>query len=51
MLEAADGTWTYFDMVPGEVEVREGNPDFTGRICVIGAQLKQDKLAQLFGMA
>ena len=35
-------------MVPGEADVREGQPEYTGRICVIGAQLKEDKLEQLF---
>ena len=50
MLPAADGTWIYFDMVPGETEVREGAPEYTGRLCVIGAELKEDKLAELFGL-
>ena len=48
MVESTDGTWIYFDMVPGEVDVRTGQPEYTGRICVIGAQLKEDKLEQLF---
>ncbi len=50
MLPSADGTWYYFDMVPGEAEVRTGQPDYTGRLCVIGAELKEDKLAELFGL-
>ena len=50
MLPSEDGTWIYFDMVPGEEELREGAPDYTGRLCVIGAQLKEDKLAELFGL-
>ncbi|MGI6069492.1 MAG: GTP-binding protein [Blautia sp.] len=50
MLPAEDGTWTYFDMVPGEVQVRDGNPEYTGRICVIGSKLQEDKIAQLFGL-
>ena len=49
MLPAADGTWIYFDMVPEETEIREGAPDYTGRLCVIGAHLKEDALAALFG--
>ena len=36
-----DGTWMYFDLVPGEYEIRDGKADFTGRICVIGAELKE----------
>ena len=50
MLPSADGTWIYFDMVPGEYELREGQPDYTGRLCVIGAKLQEEKLAQLFGL-
>ena len=45
-----DGTWGYFDMVPGEYEIREGEPDYTGRLCVIGAELKEDKMPELFGL-
>ena len=48
MVPAQDGTWIYFDMVPGEYELREGAPEYTGRICVIGSELKEDKLAELF---
>ena len=51
MVEGTDGTWIYFDMVPEEADVRTGEPEYTGRLCVIGAQLKEDKLAQLFGLA
>lgn len=50
MVEDPDGTWHYFDMVPGECEIRGGAPEFTGRICVIGSQLKEDRLAELFGL-
>ena len=48
MLPAEDGTWIYFDMVPEETEIREGAPEYTGRLCVIGSKLKEDKLAELF---
>ena len=51
MLPAKDGTWIYFDMVPEETEIREGAPEYTGRLCVIGSKLKEDKLAELFGLA
>lgn len=51
MVEGADGRWIYFDMVPGEHEVREGAPEYTGRICVIGAKLDEQKLEELFGLA
>ena len=51
MLPAEDGTWIYFDMVPEETEIREGAPEYTGRLCMIGSKLKEDKLAELFGLA
>lgn len=51
MLPSEDGTWIYFDMVPEETEIREGAPEYTGRLCVIGSKLKEDKLAELFGLA
>ena len=50
MLPAEDGTWIYFDMVPEETEIREGAPEYTGRLCVIGSTLNEDKLAELFGL-
>ena len=50
MLPAEDGTWIYFDMVPEEAEIREGAPEYTGRLCVIGSKLNEDKLAELFGL-
>lgn len=48
MVESTDGSWIYFDMVSGEYELREGEPDYTGRLCVIGTDLKEDKLEELF---
>ena len=51
MVAGADGEWIYFDMVPEEHEVRAGAPEYTGRICVIGAELNEEKLAGLFGLA
>ena len=51
MVPGADGEWIYFDMVPEEHEVRAGAPEYTGRICVIGAELAEEKLAELFGLA
>ncbi len=51
MVENADGGWIYFDMVPGEYELREGEPDYTGRLCVIGCDLKEDELEKLFLLA
>jgi len=50
MVPQKDGSWMYFDLVPGEYEIREGKPDFTGRICVIGANLEEDKLKELFSI-
>ena len=51
MLPAEDGTWIYFDMVPEETEIREGSPEYTGRLCVIGSKLIGEKLVKLFGVA
>lgn len=48
MLPNGDGCWVYFDYVPGEAEVRTGQPDVTGKVCVIGSQLKEGNLASLF---
>ncbi len=48
MVPAVDGSWIYFDYVPGECEVRQGKPAVTGKICVIGSGLQQDALQQLF---
>lgn len=50
MLPGTDGTWIYFDMVPGEYELRDGAADYTGRLCVIGSKLQEEKLAALFGL-
>ena len=50
MVEGKDGQWIYFDMVPGEADIRQGAPDYTGRLCVIGSKLAEDKLAELFGV-
>ena len=51
MVEGEDGQWIYFDMVPGEADVREGAPEYTGRICVIGSKMNEANLARLFGLA
>ena len=48
MLELDDNTWAYFDLVPGEVELREGRPCYTSKACVIGADLDKAKLEELF---
>lgn len=45
-----DGSWRQFDLVPEEIELRASQPDYTGRFCVIGCELKEDKLAELFGL-
>lgn len=50
IVNGEDGSWIEFDFVPEEHEVRAGRPDYTGRLCVIGAELKEDKLARLFGL-
>lgn len=50
ILEGTDGKWYQFDYVPGEPEVREGEPEATGMICVIGVGLAQDHIKELFGL-
>lgn len=48
IVDAADGEWFHFDLVPGEIEIRRGGAEFTGRVCVIGSQLKEDGIKMLF---
>ena len=48
MVSRRDGTWIFFDMVPGEHELRDGQPEVTGRLCVIGSGLNPEKLNELF---
>ncbi len=48
IVPATEGEWFHFDLVPGEYEVRRGSADYTGRICVIGAELKESEIKQLF---
>ena len=48
MVPASDGTWIYFDYVPGEVDIRQGSPAVTGKLCVIGSNLQEAKLEALF---
>lgn len=50
IVHSEDGKWLHFDFVPEEHQVRFGAADYTGRLCVIGSQLKEDKLAVLFGL-
>lgn len=50
IVPAADGGWINFDYVPEEADVRKGSPDYTGRLCVIGAELNEGKLKTLFGL-
>jgi len=48
MVDGVDGHWIYFDLVPGEYEIREGQADYTGKLCVIGTDLKEDALEKAF---
>ena len=48
MIQATDGTWIYFDLVPGEYEIRKGEPEVTGRLCVIGTELKTEEVERVF---
>ena len=50
IVSGENGAWIEFDYVPEEHNIRVGHPDYTGRLCVIGAELKEDKLAELFGL-
>ena len=50
ILPSTDGTWLHFDMVPEEFEVRHGEADYTGRLCVIGSHLNEEELAKVFGL-
>ena len=50
IVNGTDGAWIEFDYVPEEHEIRVGHPDYTGRLCVIGSDLKEEKLAELFGL-
>ena len=50
IVPAEDGTWIYFDLVDGEYEIRTGDPDVTGKLVVIGTDVKEDKVAELFGI-
>ena len=50
MVESPEGGWIYFDMVPGETDIRSGAPEITGKLCVIGAHIKEDKIKELFGV-
>ena len=50
MVAGEDGNWVYFDYVPEEHDIRNGKPEVTGKLCVIGAELKEEKIAELFGV-
>ena len=50
IVAGAEGVWYHFDFVPEEYEVRTGSADVTGRMCVIGAKLKEEKIKALFGV-
>ena len=50
MVPNTEGGWIYFDLVPGEYEIRDGEADYTGRLCVIGTNLQENKLKELFGL-
>lgn len=51
IVPCTDGTWLHFDMVPEEFEIRHGEADYTGRLCVIGSHLNEEELTKLFGLA
>ena len=47
MVAGESGNWIYFDYVPGEIDIRDGAPQYTGKICVIGSELKEDAIREL----
>lgn len=49
-VEGEDGKWIYFDYVPGDPDIRDGNPAVTGRLCVIGSKINEQALQTLFGV-
>jgi hypothetical protein len=50
IVAAEDGQWLHFDFVPGEINLRTGAPAVTGKLCVIGSQLNESGIAELFGV-
>ena len=50
IVEAEDGNWIHFDYIPGEADVRTGAAGVTGRLCVIGYEMKEDRVKELFGI-
>lgn len=50
MVPVEDGSWVYFDMVPGDYELRSGKPQYTGKLVVIGTRIDERELRRLFGM-
>lgn len=50
MVPDKEGRWIYFDAVPGEYELRDGSPEYTGKLCVIGTNVDPDKMEELFGL-
>lgn len=50
IVPCVDGSWIHYDMVPGEIEIRRGAADYTGRLCVIGSGLKEEQVRALFNL-
>ena len=50
ILPGEDGNWIHFDFVPGEIDLRNGGADVTGKLCVIGSNLDEQGIAKLFGL-
>ena len=50
IVPCSEGGWLHFDYTPGEQNIRKGAADFTGRLCVIGSKLQEEKIAKLFGV-
>ena len=50
MVQSRDNSWIYFDAVPGEYELRDGSPEYTGKLCVIGTNVDAHKMEELFSL-
>ena len=51
IVSGTENEWLYFDLTPGEYEIRKGNPDYTGKLCVIGSNLNEGNIVKLFKLS
>jgi hypothetical protein len=50
IVDSVDGEWIYFDYIPGSIDIRRGNADVIGKLCVIGSNINKDKIKELFNV-